>query len=43
MIKIAESIVKALKNISDEKITSEVRADMLKLCHEFPIYKGLEY
>ncbi|GHT55948.1 serine hydroxymethyltransferase [Endomicrobiia bacterium] len=43
MIKIAESIVKALKNISDEKIISEVRADMLKLCHEFPIYKGFEY
>ncbi|GHT37088.1 serine hydroxymethyltransferase [Endomicrobiia bacterium] len=43
MIKIAESIVKALKNIGDEKIISEVRADMLKLCHEFPIYKGLEY
>ncbi|GHT51020.1 serine hydroxymethyltransferase [Endomicrobiia bacterium] len=43
MIKIAESIVKALKNISNEKIISEVKADMLKLCHEFPIYKGLEY
>ncbi|GHT42835.1 serine hydroxymethyltransferase [Endomicrobiia bacterium] len=43
MIKIAESIVKALKNIGDEKIISEVRADILKLCHEFPIYKGLEY
>jgi glycine hydroxymethyltransferase len=43
MVKIAESIVKVLKNISDEKIISEVRADMLKLCQEFPIYERLEY
>ncbi|OEG71361.1 serine hydroxymethyltransferase [Candidatus Endomicrobiellum trichonymphae] len=43
MIKIAEAIIKVLKNIDNEKIISEVRADMLKLCQEFPIYKGLEY
>jgi glycine hydroxymethyltransferase len=43
MIKIAEAIIKVLKSIDNEKIISEVRADMLKLCQEFPIYKGLEY
>ncbi len=43
MVKIAEAIIKVLKNIDNEKIISEVRADMLKLCQEFPIYKGLEY
>jgi len=43
MVKIAEAIVKVLKNISDEKIISEVRADMLELCRKFPIYKDLEY
>ena len=43
MIKIAESIVKVLKNLNDEKVISEVRATMFNLCQEFPIYKGLEY
>jgi glycine hydroxymethyltransferase len=43
MVKIAEAIIKVLKNIDNEKIISEVRADMLKLCQEFPIYRGLEY
>jgi glycine hydroxymethyltransferase len=43
MVKIAEAIIKVLKNIDNEKIISEVRDDMLKLCQEFPIYKGLEY
>ena len=43
MVKIAESIIKVLKDINNEKIVSEVRLDMLKLCQEFPIYKGLEY
>ena len=43
MIKIAQSIVKVLKNIDNDKIISEVKEDMLKLCQNFPIYKGLEY
>ncbi|MDR0820353.1 MAG: serine hydroxymethyltransferase [Endomicrobium sp.] len=43
MVKIAEAIIKVLKNIDNEKVISEVRADMLKLCQEFPIYRGLEY
>jgi glycine hydroxymethyltransferase len=43
MVKIAQSIVKVLKNIADGKIISQARADMLKLCQEFPIYEGLEY
>ncbi|MDR2251961.1 MAG: serine hydroxymethyltransferase [Endomicrobium sp.] len=43
MIKIAQSIVKVLKNIDNDKIISEVKEDMLKLCQKFPIYKGLEY
>jgi glycine hydroxymethyltransferase len=43
MVKIAQSIVKVLKNINDEKIILEVREYMLKLCQEFPIYKGLDY
>jgi glycine hydroxymethyltransferase len=40
MVKIAQSIVKVLKNIDNDKVISEVREDMLKLCQEFPIYKG---
>jgi glycine hydroxymethyltransferase len=43
MVKIAQAIVKVLKSIGDEKIISQARADMLELCQEFPIYKGLEY
>ncbi|MCA6071641.1 MAG: serine hydroxymethyltransferase [Endomicrobium sp.] len=43
MVRIAESIVKVIKNIDNEKVISEVSADMLNLCREFPIYKGLEY
>lgn len=43
MTKIAQSIVKVLKNIGNDKIISEVKDDMLKLCQDFPIYKGLEY
>jgi glycine hydroxymethyltransferase len=43
MIKIAEAIIRVLKNIDNGEIISEVRAGMLKLCQEFPIYKGLEY
>ncbi|MDR2811604.1 MAG: serine hydroxymethyltransferase, partial [Endomicrobium sp.] len=43
MIKIAQSIVKVLKSIDNDKIISEVKEDMLKLCQNFPIYKGLEY
>lgn len=43
MVKIAETIIKVLKNIDNEKIISEVRVNMLKLCQEFPIYRGLEY
>jgi glycine hydroxymethyltransferase len=43
MVKIAETIIRVLKNINNEKIISEARADMLKLCQEFPIYRGLEY
>jgi glycine hydroxymethyltransferase len=43
MVKIAKTIVKVLKNIDNEKIIFEARADMLKLCQEFPIYRGLEY
>jgi glycine hydroxymethyltransferase len=43
MIKIAQSIVKVLKNIDNIQIISEVKNDMLKLCQEFPIYKDLQY
>jgi glycine hydroxymethyltransferase len=43
MVRIAQSIVKVLKNINDEKIISEVKKDMLNLCQEFSIYKGLDY
>jgi glycine hydroxymethyltransferase len=43
MVKIAKTIIKVLKNIDNEKIISEARANMLKLCQEFPIYRGLEY
>jgi glycine hydroxymethyltransferase len=43
MLQIARAIVKVLKNAGDEKVISEVKAEMLKLCADFPIYKGLEY
>ncbi|MCL2485355.1 MAG: serine hydroxymethyltransferase [Endomicrobia bacterium] len=43
MIKIAEAIVKVLKNVTDEKVIAEVRAEMLDLCNSFPIYQGLKY
>ncbi|MDR3274694.1 MAG: serine hydroxymethyltransferase [Endomicrobium sp.] len=43
MVKIAESIVKVLKNINNEKLISEVKADMLQLCQKFPIYEKLKY
>ncbi|MDR3195266.1 MAG: serine hydroxymethyltransferase [Endomicrobium sp.] len=43
MIKIAQSIVKVLKNIDNDKVISEVRENMLKLCQEFAIYKDLQY
>ncbi|MDR1511765.1 MAG: serine hydroxymethyltransferase [Endomicrobium sp.] len=43
MLKIAEAIVKVLKNIDNEKVVADVRVDMLKLCEEFPIYKDLKY
>jgi glycine hydroxymethyltransferase len=43
MVRIAQSIVKVLKNINDEKIVLEVKKDMLNLCQKFPIYKGLDY
>lgn len=43
MVKIGEAIVKVLKNINDEKVISEVKADMLALCKAFPIYSNLEY
>ncbi|MCL2144747.1 MAG: serine hydroxymethyltransferase [Endomicrobia bacterium] len=39
MVKIGECIVKVLKNISDEKVIEEVKAEMLSLCQSFPIYK----
>ena len=42
MEKIGEGIVKVLKNINDEKIISQVRADMLALCKAFPIYSNLK-
>ncbi|MDR2067320.1 MAG: serine hydroxymethyltransferase [Endomicrobium sp.] len=41
--KIAQSILKVLKNINDQKVIEEVKKDMLKLCKDFPIYNGLEY
>ena len=41
MVKIGEGIVKVLKNINDEKAIAEVKAEMLKLCQSFPIYKSL--
>jgi Glycine/serine hydroxymethyltransferase len=43
MVKIGEGIVKVLKNINDENVISEVRADMLALCKAFPIYSNLKY
>ncbi|MDR2676912.1 MAG: serine hydroxymethyltransferase [Endomicrobium sp.] len=43
MIKIAEAIIKVLKNINDNKIVSETRTKMLQLCKKFPIYEGLKY
>jgi glycine hydroxymethyltransferase len=41
--KIAQSILKVLKNINNQKVIEEVKKDMLKLCKDFPIYNGLEY
>jgi glycine hydroxymethyltransferase len=41
--KIAQSILKVLKNINDQKVIEKVKKDMLKLCKDFPIYNGLEY
>jgi glycine hydroxymethyltransferase len=38
--KIAQSILKVLKNIDDQKVIDEVKKDMLKLCKDFPIYNG---
>jgi glycine hydroxymethyltransferase len=43
MVKIAEGIIKVLNRIDDEKTIADVKADMLKLCEDFPIYKDLEY
>lgn len=43
MVKIAEAIVKVLKNIGNKNVISDIRLDMLKLCNEFPIYKDLKY
>jgi glycine hydroxymethyltransferase len=43
MVEIAEAIVAVLKNISDEKLILEVRANMLKLCQKFPLYENLNY
>ncbi|MDR1720988.1 MAG: serine hydroxymethyltransferase [Endomicrobium sp.] len=43
MVEIAEAIVRVLKNMDNEKVISEVRLDMLKLCRKFPIYKDLRY
>jgi len=43
MVKIAEAVIKVLKNINDEKVIAETRTEMLKLCKKFPIYKGLKY
>jgi glycine hydroxymethyltransferase len=43
MEKIAQAIVKVLKNISDQKVIDEVKEDMLKVCKSFPIYDGIDY
>ncbi|MDR1401110.1 MAG: serine hydroxymethyltransferase [Endomicrobium sp.] len=43
MIKIAGAIVKVLGNIDNERVISDVRANMLGLCKEFPIYEDLKY
>jgi glycine hydroxymethyltransferase len=43
MVMIAKAIIRVLKNINNNEIISEVRADMLKLCLKFPIYNGLKY
>lgn len=43
MVKIGQAIVKVLKNVNDDKVIAEVKADMLKLCKDFPIYEGLKY
>ncbi len=36
--KIANWIVKVLKNINDENVVSEVRKDVTALCKQFPVY-----
>jgi glycine hydroxymethyltransferase len=43
MVKIGEGIVKVLKNINDEKVIGEVKAEMTALCGKFPIYPNLKY
>ncbi|WP_052571593.1 serine hydroxymethyltransferase [Endomicrobium proavitum] len=43
MVKIAEAIVKVLKHIDDRKVISDTKADMQRLCKDFPIYKDLKY
>jgi glycine hydroxymethyltransferase len=43
MVKIGEGIVKVLKNMADEKVIAEVKADMTALCKAFPIYSDLKY
>jgi len=43
MVKIAEAVVKVLKNITDEKVIAEVKNEMATLCKAFPIYEGLTY
>ena len=39
--KIAELIVKTIKNGDDEKVLDEVKGDVRSLCEKFPLYEDL--
>ncbi|HNV97283.1 MAG TPA: serine hydroxymethyltransferase [bacterium] len=43
MTKIAQLIVKTLKNYNDEKILAYVKSEVKKICKKFPIYKKIKY
>lgn len=38
MQKIAEYIIKVLKNINDESVIAEVKKEVIALCKQFPVY-----
>ena len=43
MTKIAQLIVKTLKNYNNEKILAYVKSEVKKICKKFPIYKKIKY